>query len=85
MAYSEPGEVKKYNNGQSKLNASKAVNDARVAVQAVYDDVTVAAHNPLKDGAVEAQKVSDDVKISVHKVISDAKIASHEDGSSLKK
>jgi hypothetical protein len=68
-----------------KVEASNAIDDARVAAHAVYDDTTVAAHNTLKDVTVNAQKVSDDVQIGVHKAVADAKIAIHEAGSKMKK
>jgi hypothetical protein len=68
-----------------KVEASNAVDDARVAAHAVYDDATVAAHNTLKDATVEAQKISDGVQIGVHKAVADARIAVHEAGSKMKK
>jgi hypothetical protein len=68
-----------------KGKASKAFDDARVAAQAVLDNVSVVAHNTLVDTEADVQKVSDEVKTHVDKAVSDAKIAAHKAETKLKK
>lgn len=68
-----------------KVKTAKTVDDARVAVNAKYDDAAVTAHNLGKDVEKKAKDVSDSVQIGVSKTVADAKIAVHEAESKLKK